>query len=395
MQALVRAGSEVHRTLYELLAIPTRELEQRLTAIHEHAYAEALERSSRVRVVISVVAILLLASAALTMIELQRTSHKVRELNATLEQRVSDRTQALDAVNHQLRVEMEERERVDEQLRQSQKLEAVGRLAAGVAHEINTPIQFVGDSVHFLRSATEDLTGLIRRYQVVTKGFEPAGADPPGMSEVRACEDEIDLEDLLEQVPRAVDRSQEGLGRVAEIVRSMKQFAHPDHSHPSSVDLNRSLKSTLVVSHGEYKFVADVVTEFGELPLVSCYVGELNQVFLNIIVNAAHAIGDVVGSTGARGRITVRTRIDGDEVVVEFSDTGGGIPPAVAARIFDPFFTTKAVGRGTGQGLAIARSIVVSKHGGDISFETEPGIGITFSIRLPLLCAEELPARAA
>jgi signal transduction histidine kinase len=180
-----------------------------------------------------------------------------------------------------------------------------------------------------------------------------------------------------------LERSVDGLSRVAELVRSMKEFAHPDQKEMVPVDLNRTVQSTLTVARNEYKYVAEVETEFGEIPQVACHAGEIGQVVLNLLVNAAHAIEDAVKGTGTKGRITVRTRQDGDGVVISISDTGAGIPEAVRNRVFDPFFTTKEVGRGTGQGLAIARNIVTQKHGGALSFETETGKGTTFLIRLP------------
>ncbi|MCC7383195.1 MAG: GHKL domain-containing protein [Deltaproteobacteria bacterium] len=183
--------------------------------------------------------------------------------------------------------------------------------------------------------------------------------------------------------PKALDLCSDGLGRVANIVRSMKEFAHPDARQMTSVDLNRAITSTLTVASNEYKYVADVETELGELPLATCFAGEINQVLLNIIVNAAHAIADVVAGTTQRGRIAVKTRHAGDQVIISISDSGGGIPDHARDKIFDPFFTTKPVGKGTGQGLAIARSIV-EKHDGAIEFDSVPGRGTTFIVRLPI-----------
>jgi two-component system, NtrC family, sensor kinase len=178
-------------------------------------------------------------------------------------------------------------------------------------------------------------------------------------------------------------------------VRSMREFAHPDGTEMSSLDLNRAIESTLVIACNEYKYVADAVTELGELPAVLCYPGELNQALLNIVVNAAQAIGEVVAGTMQRGRITIVTRRDGEDAVVAISDTGGGIPDAVRSRIFDPFFTTKPVGKGTGQGLAIARSVVHEKHGGTLTVESRPGHGTTFTIRIPVAGRRSRPEVAA
>lgn len=277
-------------------------------------------------------------------------------------------------------LDIRERKRLEVELRQAQKLESVGRLAAGVAHEINTPVQFVSDSVQFLRDALGELTLTVKRLRAASDTVE-----------CDVSNDDDDIEYLLENVPRAFDRTLDGLARIAAIVRSMKDFAHPDAKEMRPADLNRAIESTLTIARNEYKYVADVVTSYGELPLLTCHVGDINQAVLNIVVNAAHAIGDVVEDTQARGRISVSTRHESEHVAIEISDTGGGIPPAIQSRIFDPFFTTKAVGRGTGQGLAIARSVVVDKHGGELSFETHAGVGTTFVIRLPIHGKEHPP----
>jgi PAS domain S-box-containing protein len=282
--------------------------------------------------------------------------------------------------------------KLDLQLRHAQKLESVGRLAAGVAHEINTPVQFVSDSVHYVRDVVGDLTGLVVRYQQAIASIAQGGSAGPALAGLRQAEQEADLDYALEHLPKALDRSLEGLDRVATIVRSMKEFAHPDQKDMLGIDLNQAIASTLVIARHEYKYVADLVTEFGDLPTVVCHPSDINQVMLNIVVNAAHAIGDRVGDTGARGCITIRTwREDGD-VVVSVGDTGTGIPAAVRDRIFDPFFTTKSVGKGTGQGLALARSVIVERHGGSLTFESAAGEGATFFIRLPISGAS---ARAA
>jgi two-component system NtrC family sensor kinase len=185
-------------------------------------------------------------------------------------------------------------------------------------------------------------------------------------------------------VPGSFESCQDGISRISTIVRAMKEFAHPDQSEMASADLNRALQTTLAVAKNEYKYVADVTTDFGDLPPVLCHVGDLNQVFLNLIVNAAHAIGDVVGKGGSKGTIRITTCQEGDSARIDIADTGSGIPEAIRQRIFDPFFTTKEVGKGTGQGLAIARSIVVTKHHGSLTFESEVGKGTTFTIRLPI-----------
>jgi PAS domain S-box-containing protein len=281
------------------------------------------------------------------------------------------------------------------ELRQAQKLESVGRLAAGVAHEINTPVQFVSDSVRFVKEAVGDLVGVLGRYRDLTQAALSEN-ELRSLAEVAIeAEEDADVEYFLENVPVALSRSLDGLGRVASIVRSMKEFAHPDEKEMTCVDLNAAIQSTLIVATNEYKYVAEVETELGDIPKVTCHGGDVNQAILNIVVNAAHAIGDVVGTSGDKGRIRVRTSVDGDDVVIAISDTGRGIPEDIRARIFDPFFTTKAVGKGTGQGLAIVRSIITEKHGGRIDFATELGQGTTFFLRLPIEGRRTRPTEAA
>jgi signal transduction histidine kinase len=287
-------------------------------------------------------------------------------------------------------LDVTEQRRLENDLAQAQKLESVGRLAAGVAHEINTPVQFVSDSVHFVREAMDDLAEIVDKYRNLRAAtLNGDGSAPDAVAAAKAAEeaeDDADLDYILENAPIALDRAREGLGRVAAIVRSMKEFAHPDRKEMATADLNQAIRSTLVIASNEYKYVAEVETGFDPaLPHVNCYAGEVNQVVLNLIVNAAHAIGDVVKEQGGgKGKIRVATRVVGDCVEIAISDTGRGIPPEVRSRIFDPFFTTKEVGKGTGQGLAIARTVVVEKHGGTLHFETEVGKGTTFYIRLPI-----------
>lgn len=296
-------------------------------------------------------------------------------------------------------IDVTDQRRLENELAQAQKLESVGRLAAGVAHEINTPVQFVSDSVHFVREAIDDLSGVVGKYRelrTATQSPNQNGADIKAAAKAaEEAEDDADLDYILENAPVALDRARDGLSRVAAIVRSMKEFAHPDRKEMARTDINQAIASTLVIASNEYKYVAEVETRFAELPLVNCYAGEINQVVLNLIVNAAHAIGDVVESTKIRGKITVSTRVLDETIEIAVADTGKGIPVEVRPRIFDPFFTTKEVGKGTGQGLAIARNVVVDKHGGTLHFETELGQGTTFYIRLPIAGPETASTSAA
>jgi signal transduction histidine kinase len=192
------------------------------------------------------------------------------------------------------------------------------------------------------------------------------------------------LDYVNRRVPRAFERTLEGVERVTAIVRAMKEFAHPAHGEQSPADLTHAIENALLVARNEYKYFADIETDLAVLPLVNCVLGEVNQVFLNLLVNAAHAVEARVKGTEERGTISIKTGVEGSKVWIAIGDTGCGIPAAIANRVFDPFFTTKPVGKGTGQGLAIARSIVVDKHGGKLSFESEVGRGTTFRIELPI-----------
>jgi len=196
-------------------------------------------------------------------------------------------------------------------------------------------------------------------------------------------EENEDVQYLREELPPAMTRMSEGLSRIAEIVRSMKNFSHADQHEMGAVDLNTAIASTLVIARSEYKDCADLETEYGEVPPVVCHGGQINLVVLNLGVNSADANSDLVKKWGGRGKIRVSTATEGENVVISITDTGGGIPEGIRARIFDPFFTTKEVGRGTGQGLSIARNVIVKGHSGELDFVTEIGKGTTFYVRLP------------
>ena len=282
--------------------------------------------------------------------------------------------------------DVSKQKQLEMELNQAQKLEAVGRLAAGIAHEINTPTQYVGDNIEFLQIAYDGLVNLAKTVPSVIEAGREGPIPAQLLSQFQNLVENTSLDYLVAQVPRAIEQALEGIGRIATIVQAMKEFSHPGVAEKTTVDLNQCIRSTVTVSHSEWKYVADVEMELdAALPSVWCLPGELNQVFLNLIVNAAHAIGDVTGeNTESKGKIVIRSRQDGDWVEVQIADTGLGIPEEIQNRIFDPFFTTKEVGRGTGQGLAIAHSVVVDKHGGAITFKSKVGIGTTFTIRLPI-----------
>ena len=275
---------------------------------------------------------------------------------------------------------------MEQELRQSQKLEAVGRLAAGIAHEINTPTQYVGDNIEFLQVAYESLVNLVQAVPELIEVGREAAIPEDMVSKVEGLVEEAGIDYITEEIPRAIEQSIEGVGRISSIVQAMKEFSHPGSAEKALVDLNQCIQSTVTVSRNEWKYVSDVELELADnLPPVMCLAGELNQVVLNMIVNASHAIGDVVGGSGTeKGTITIKTLQDGDWVEIHIADTGAGIPEEIRQRVFDPFFTTKEVGRGTGQGLAIAHNVVTDKHGGTISVQSEVGKGTEFTIRLPI-----------
>jgi PAS domain S-box-containing protein len=291
-----------------------------------------------------------------------------------------------------LATEITERKTLESQLTQAQKLESIGQLAAGIAHEINTPIQYVGDNIRFLQDAFDDLKNLINKYNDLVKATEQNTLNKERLAEIESIVRDIDMDYLLQEIPLAVLQSLEGVERVANIVRAMKEFSHPGVEEKTLTDINKALANTITVARNEWKYVAEIVKNFDpSLPLVPCLPGELNQVFLNIIVNSAHAIAAAVNEDcGDKGTITISTNYQREWVEIRISDTGTGIPEEIRSKIFDPFFTTKEVGKGTGQGLAIAHNVVVEKHGGMIFFETEMSKGTTFIIRLPLNQSDHL-----
>jgi PAS domain S-box-containing protein len=313
--------------------------------------------------------------------ELGRLTHAVAiGADITAKREESRKKQELQ---DKLLAEMKERERVVLELQLAQKLESVGRLAAGVAHEINTPIQYVGDSADFLRSAFEDLTRLIDAWTGALDTLPPGPTQQALRAEIERLAEERDLPFIRVELPRAFERVFDGVNRVSTIVKAMKEFAHPDSEEQSPADLNHALETTLLVASNEYKYVAKVHTDFGMLPPVVCNIGELNQVFLNLVVNAAHAIHDA-GKDSESGEIRIRTEVVTDEAVIHVRDNGCGIPADNLSKLYDPFFTTKEVGRGTGQGLSIAHSILVEKHGGTIHVTSEVGVGTEFVLRIPI-----------
>ncbi len=269
--------------------------------------------------------------------------------------------------------EISEVKRLEGQLAEARRLEAIGQLSAGIAHEINTPLQYVGDNLHFMARACQLLLDL---------GDVAAGAtvqDTTLAAAVKAAR----LPVLKKRVPKALEAAKEGVQNVSSIVQAMKGFAHPGTRSKSRSDINAGLETTVSVSRNEWKYCATVELDLQpDLPFVTCDITEVNQVFLNLIVNAAHALGDREGAE--LGKITIRTRAIDDMVQIQIADNGAGIPQDIQDRVFEPFFTTKEVGKGTGQGLPLARATINERHGGDLRFESRVNVGTTFFIDLPI-----------
>ena len=277
------------------------------------------------------------------------------------------------------------RKQLEDQLMQAKKLESIGQLAAGIAHEINTPAQYVGDNTRFVQESMADMIRLSKAFQKLYTANKEFTVTPELLSECADIIQAADVEYLEEEVPAAIDQTLDGITRISSIVRAMKEFSHPGGKNLEPADINRIIENTITVASNEWKYVADITTDLGaEIPSVPCMPQEISQVILNLIVNAAHAIGDTLEKGSAtKGSIHIQTRPLDDHAEIRISDTGGGIPDSVGERVFDPFFTTKEVGKGTGQGLSMAYKTIVNAHGGDISFETDAGVGTTFVILLP------------
>jgi len=266
----------------------------------------------------------------------------------------------------------------------SQRLESVGLLAAGIAHEINTPIQYIGDNTRFTEEAFQTLLDLLTQHQQFVETVRAGGPVDEAIQALEEAGEDADLEFLQQEVPPALAESLEGIERVTGIVAAMREFAHPGMDETVEVDVNRCLESAVTLSRNEWKYASDLELDLApDSPRVLCRKGELHQVVLNLLVNASHAVADAV-ETGLRqrGAIRVSTRIEGDVVVLSIEDTGIGIPESIREQIFESFFTTKGVGKGTGQGLAIARRLI-DEMGGTIELRSEEGVGTTFVLRLP------------
>jgi signal transduction histidine kinase len=302
----------------------------------------------------------------------QEAQEELEVLNENLEQRVQERTTELSEKNAEVQQAYEDLKKVQGQLLQQDKMASVGQLAAGVAHEINNPMGFIISNLGSLGKYVEKLTAYLEADEKVLTGCDPA------IREMAAQErQKYKIDHICRDMPELISESSDGAQRVRQIVQDLKSFSRVDGTQFATADINEGLDSTLSIAWNELKYKATVSKEYGQLPYVWCNMGQLNQVFLNILVNAAHAIED-------QGQIRIRTWSEGETVRIAISDTGGGIQPENLKRIFDPFFTTKEVGKGTGLGLAIAYDIITNKHNGTIEVQSEVGTGTTFTITLPV-----------
>lgn len=307
------------------------------------------------------------------------TNQDLAETNLRLEEKVLERTSELSTANAKLAAEQKELtallkkvEDTRNQLLQSEKMAAIGQLAAGVAHEINNPIGFVNSNLGTLRGYTEQLIGVINAYE----NCQAKVKDVP-LDEVMAARQEADLDFLREDIVVLLKESQDGLARVKKIVQDLKDFSHVDEAELQDADLNEGMESTLNVVWSELKYKAEVVRQYGQLPPVRCIPAQINQVLMNLLVNAAQAID-------SHGTITVRSGTAGQDAWIEVEDTGKGMTPETQKRIFEPFYTTKPVGSGTGLGLSLSYDIVAKRHGGRFEVKSIPNHGSTFRIYLPV-----------
>ena len=363
--ASLGAGSSVAQSSWGMTQAPATFLSDGVTRVVEQD--RPLERALRGEIV---------TNAELVIVPVEG---KARRIITSTRPLIGDDGVSLGAVA--VTEDVTQRRALEVELLQAQKLESIGHLSAGIAHEINTPTQFIGDNIRFLRDTFQEIFGLVGQLTALVEDHDGVVTAAPLVAVLKGS----DVSYLLEEIPKAIAQSLEGVERIAKIVGAMKDFSHPGVDR-TPVDLNRAIASTITVASNEWKYVADIKTEFdAALPFVPVMPGPFNQVILNMIVNAAQAIGEIATEAApSKGLITVTTRLAGDWVEVDIADTGCGMTPDIAARVFDQFFTTKPVGKGTGQGLAIAHDIIVNKHGGTIAVNSEPGVGTTFTLRLAL-----------
>jgi signal transduction histidine kinase len=305
--------------------------------------------------------------------------------HALVEEKVGERTSQLVERTTELEKQTSKNQMLQIQLLQSQKLESIGQLAAGIAHEINTPMQFISDNMEFLNDCVDRLFEVVDSYEGNLDLEKPDKSWETRWKEMSDVVTQSHFAKIREEVPKAIDESLEGIQRVIHIVRAMQQFSHPGTTKKVGSDMNDAIRSAATITRNRWKYVAELELDLdNDLPTVPCLPAEINQVLLNLIVNAADAIAEKAKDKDEeKGKITVRSRLDGDYVLIEVEDTGCGISDEIRSRIFDPFFTTKDVGKGTGQGLAISYNAVVDKHQGKLEVDSTPGVGSVFRVYLP------------
>jgi signal transduction histidine kinase len=348
---------------------------------------DAAVSADQYRAALFAMGLVLLLFSGLMTARVRRYFRMVQRTNDELESRVADRTKKLAEVNNALRNEISERESVESQLQIARKLESIGQLAAGIAHEINTPAQYVSDNVAFLENVWRDLGALIDDYEL---SFIAGDVD---CERSRRIWDGAEIAFLRDEVPAAFTEAAGGLEQISKIVLAMKTFSHPGSDGLQPADLNKALESVVTIARNEWKYVAELSLDLDPgLPAVPSNVSALSQVVLNLVVNAAQAIAEA-RKTNELGRIKVSSKIRGEFAEIAVEDDGPGVPQELRDRIFDPFFTTKEVGKGTGQGLAIAHRIIHQQHGGTLRVESADGKGARFIVRLPIRVASpsELP----
>lgn len=305
--------------------------------------------------------------------------------NLNLEQVVRHKTETLQRQGEELKQALTDLQLTQTRLLQAQKLESVGQLAAGIAHEINTPAQFIGSNIDFLGDSFRDVKRLIDALQKVLQAVGQGSEVVESSREAGELLAELDWDYLKDEIPTAIVQSKEGIKRVTTIVQAMKEFSHPGSKEKAFYDLNRIIETTITVASNEWKYCAEMEIHLApKLPKVFCLADEIGQVILNILVNASHAIAGKYKDSTEKGKITISTRAYPEHVEICIADTGSGIPENIRERVFDPFFTTKSVGKGTGQGLAIAHDVIEKKHNGLISFTSELGKGTVFTLHLPI-----------
>ncbi len=313
------------------------------------------------------------------------SSMELLSQNLKLEKVVEQKTESLQQQGEDLKKALRELQLTQARLLQAQKLEAVGHLAAGIAHEINSPTQFISSNISFLEDSFIDIKSLIDTFREVLRAIVGGSASIEAAGKAEKHLEEVGWDYLEKEIPAAIQQTKDGIRRVTTIVQAMKEFSHPGSKDKAFQDLNKILETTITVARNEWKYSAEIITHYDpDLPKVFCLGDEIGQVFLNILINATHAIQGKITDNTEKGTITISTRHSPEYAEVCIEDTGNGIPENIWGKIFDPFFTTKGVGKGTGQGLAISHDVIKNKHGGNLLFSSTPGKGTIFTIQLPL-----------